>query len=116
MTNPTGPTNDPLGAFTETTVFKVAQGAAGTTTVATPGATQKVYITGIFLTLDAAGTIKFTEAAGDLTGAMSVGGAAAPALEFQDTHPILWTSTAGEVLQITTGTGKANGWLTGFFA
>lgn len=116
MPNPTGPTNDPLGSFTETTTLKVAQGAAGATNLVTPGSTQKVYVTGIFLTLDAAGTVKFTETAGDLTGAMACGGAAAPPLAFSDTHPILWTSTAGEVLTLTTATGKAQGWINYFVA
>lgn len=116
MPQPVGPTNDPLGDFTETTTWKVAQGAAGTTALVTPGATQKVYVTGIFLTLDAAGTVKFTETAGDITGAMNVGGAAAPPFMMSSDHPILWTSAAGEVLSLVTVTGKANGWLTGFLA
>lgn len=116
MPNPTGPTSDPLSAFTETSTVKIAQGGAGATTVATPGAGQKVYVTGIFLTLDAAGTLKFTETAGDITGAMSAGGAAAPPFVMSDTHPILWTSTAGEVLTLTTATGKAQGWINYFVA
>lgn len=116
MPNPTGPTNDPLSDFTETSTFKVAQGAAGATTIATPGATQKVYVTGIFLTLDAAGTAKFTETAGDLTGTLSMGGAAAPPLVVASDRPLLWTSTAGEALTLTTVTGKAQGWINYFVA
>ena len=108
--------NDPLSSeFNETTVLAVAQGAAGTTTLVTPGSTQKVYVTGIFLTLDAAGTLKFTETAGDLTGPLSIaldGGLATSG----GPHPVLWTSTAGEALKITTVTGKANGWITYFVA
>lgn len=107
---------DPLGSFTETTTLAIAQGAAGTTTLVSPGAGQKVYVTGIFLTLDAAGTVKFTETAGDLTGAMNAGGASAPPLVIAATHPILWTSTAGEQLKLTTATGKAQGWITYFVA
>ena len=108
---------DPLSlSFQETTTAAVAQGAAGTTSVVVGVAGKKVYVTGVFLTLDAAGTIKFTEVAGDLSGAMSMGGAAAPPLAFSADHPIIWTSTAGEDLKITTGTGKAQGWITYFVA
>lgn len=111
------PDTDPLGNnFHETTIAAVAQGAAGTTTLVTPGAAQKVYVTGMYLTLDAAGTLKFTETAGDLTGVMNLGGASASPLAAFAQHPILWTSTAGEALKITTVTGKAQGWISYFVA
>jgi hypothetical protein len=104
----------PFSGFYETTTASIAQGAAGTTSIVVGVAGKKIYVTGLFVTLDAAGTIKFTEVAGDLSGAMSMGGAAAPPFAFAADHPILWTSTAGEDLKITTATGKANGWLTYF--
>jgi hypothetical protein len=107
---------DPLASFAETTIAPIAQGAAGTTSIVTGVAGKKIYVTGLFLTLDAAGTIKFTEVAGDLSGAMAMGGAAAPPFAFAADHPILWTSVAGEDLKITTATGKAQGWLTYFIA
>lgn len=111
------PEHDPLsGRFYETTVLAVAQGAAGTTTLVTPGSAQKVYVTGMYLTLDAAGTLKFTEVAGDLTGTLNMGGTAAPALAAFAEHPLLWTSTPGEALKITTATGKAQGWISYFVA
>lgn len=112
------PEQDPLSTgFYETSVAKIAQGAAGATTVATPAAGQKVYVTGIFVTLDAAGTIKFGETAGDLTGTLNVGGTSAPPLAVTNgSHPILWTTTAGEALTLTTATGKAQGWITFYTA
>lgn len=109
--------DDPLsGSFYETTVLAVSQAAAGTTTLVTPGTGEKVYVTGVFLTLDAAGTAKFTETAGDLTGTINLGGSAAEPLKAFSDHPILWTSTAGEALELVTATGKAQGWITYFTA
>ena len=102
---------DPLsGSFSETVTAAVAQGSAGTTSIVTGVAGKKIYVTAICLTLDAAGTLKFTEVAGDLTGPLSIalnGGMVVG----DGSRPILWTSTAGEDLKITTGTGKANGWI-----
>jgi hypothetical protein len=111
------PEQDPLSAgFYETSEVAVSQGAAGTTQVVAGVAGKKIYVTGAYITLDAAGTIKFTETAGDLTGTFNVGGASAPALEFNTSHPMIWTTTAGEALSITTGTGKAQGVVTYYVA
>ena len=111
------PEQDPLNAgFYETSEAAVSQGAAGTTSIVTGVAGKKIYVTGYELTLDAAGTIKFTEVAGDLSGTFSVGGAAAPALIVEANHPVVWTSTAGEDLKITTATGKAQGIVKYFIA
>lgn len=107
---------DPLASFAETTEASISQGAAGTTTIVAGVAGKKIYVTGMFFTLDAAGTIKFTEVAGDLTGTLNQGGAAAPPIAVEADHPLLWTSTAGEDLKITTATGKAQGWVTYFIA
>jgi len=108
------PEQDPLSAgFYETSEAAIAQGAAGTTSIVTGVTGKKVYVTGYSITLDAAGTLKFTETAGDLTGPLSIaldGGLATSG----GPHPVLWTSTAGEALKITTVTGKANGWITYF--
>lgn len=92
------------------TVVEVSQGAAGATNIATPAAGHKIYVTFMSLTLDAAGTLKFTETAGDITGTLNLaqnGGIVAG----NGADPILWTSTAGETLTLTTGTGKAQGWI-----
>lgn len=107
---------DPFANFAETSEASVAQGAAGTTTIVAGVAGKKIYVTGIVLTLDAAGTIKFTEVAGDLTGTLNQGGAAAPPLAVHSDHPLIWTSVAGEDLKITTAAGKAQGWVTYFYA
>lgn len=108
--------SDPLGGdFNETAVAKVSQGAAGNTSVVTGVAGKKIYVTFASLTLDATGTLKFLETAGDLTGTMNIaanGGIVAG----NGAQPILWTTTAGEDLQITTGTGNAQGWITYFAA
>ena len=104
------PEQDPLSAgFYETAEVAVSQGAAGTTSIVAGVAGKKIYVTGYELTLDAAGTIKFTEVAGDLSGTFNAGGSAAPALIVEANHPVVWTSTAGEDLKITTATGKAQG-------
>lgn len=104
------PEQDPLsGNFYETSEAVVSQGAAGTTSVVVGVAGKKIYVTGYELTLDAAGTIKFTETAGDLSGTFNVGGTAAAALIAESSHPVIWTSTAGEDLKIATATGKAQG-------
>jgi hypothetical protein len=104
------PEQDPLSAgFYETSEAAISQGAAGTTSIVTGVAGKKIYVTGIFLTLDAAGTVKFTEVAGDLTGTFNMGGVAAPPLALEADHPIFWTTTLGEDLKITTVTGKAQG-------
>ncbi len=108
---------DPLSAgFYETNEAAINQGAAGTTTIVTGVAGKKIYVTGYEITLDAAGTVKFTETAGDLTGTFNAGGASAPALVAEANHPVLWTSTAGEDLKITTVTGKAQGIVKFFYA
>lgn len=104
------PEQDPLSAgFYETAEVAVSQGAAGTTSIVTGVAGKKIYVTGYELGLDAAGTLKFTEVAGDLSGSFPMGGASAPLLVAEANHPIVWTTTAGEDLKITTGTGKAQG-------
>lgn len=111
------PEQDPLSAgFYETAEAVISQGAAGTTSVVTGVALKKVYVTGYEITLDAAGTLKFTEVAGDLSGTFNMGGAAAPALVAEANHPLLWTTTAGEDLKITTATGKAQGILRYYIA
>lgn len=102
------------GSYSATSIAKISQGAAGTTSIVTGVANQIIYVMAICLTLDAAGTIKFTEVAGDITGAIPI--ALDGGFSIASVKPILWTSTAGEDLKITTATGKAQGWLTYFTA
>jgi hypothetical protein len=103
--------SDPLDTAIEQSIVAVSQGAAGTTSIVTGVAGKKVYVFGIYLSLDAAGTLKFSEVAGDLSGTINSGGAAAPPIAAFAQHPILWTSTAGEDLKVVTATGKAQGWI-----
>jgi hypothetical protein len=66
----------PDGGRTLTDVV-IAQGAAGSTDLAAaPGADEIIVVTLIIVTLDAAGTLKFTAGTGptDLTGAMNFRG------------------------------------------
>jgi len=97
----------------------IAQVAAGTTMFAT---TQRglhyVKLLACFITLDAAGTIKFVQGSNDgtqiadMTGAMSVGGAAAAPLQLPPAdlqNPWLFTA-ADQAFGIVTTVGKANGW------
>lgn len=107
--------DQPLQDFVANGKAKVSQSGAGTDVVVAGVAGKKVYVVDICLTLDAAGTLKFTEVSGDLTGALNLaanGGIAAIGSD----HPVLWTDTAGEDLKITTTTGKAQGWITYFVA
>ena len=54
------------------TYIPVAQGAAGTTVLATASTGNKHKIVVAILTMSATGTLKFTDSSGDLTGAMDI--------------------------------------------
>lgn len=101
--------SNPATSFGKTVnSYVLAQGAAGTTLIAAASATNKHKITGIVLTLSAAGTIKFTDGAGDLTGAMDVaansGFVVSPSI-----MPIIETSIVNTTLSIVTTGGAAKG-------
>jgi hypothetical protein len=89
------------------TYVPVAQGAAGTTVLAAALASNKHKIVGCSLTLSAAGTLKFLDGSGDLTGAMDIsatGGFVWP------TSVIPYQQTAtNSALSITTTGGAAKG-------
>jgi hypothetical protein len=101
-------------------VVPVNQGAAGFTLIAPPtNGLHYIKVLGCFLTLDAAGTIRFVQ--GDafgnsnapMTGNMNVGGAAVPAFALPTVdppNPHLFTSS-DQALGIFTVTGKAQGWV-----
>lgn len=98
----------------------INQAAAGFTLIAPPNqGLHFVKILGCFLTLDAAGTLKFVQgdSAGlsiaDMSGAMNLGGAAVPglALPMSDT-PNPWLFSSPDLaVGIFTATGKAQGWV-----
>lgn len=103
------------------TIVQIAidQGAAGTTDlVAAPGAGLKIYVTGIALSLSAAGTVRFTEGTGptNLSGDMDLAAAGGFVSIGDGTNVILNTNTANAKLSIVSTVGAANGWLRYFIA
>jgi len=101
-------TANPATSYGKTiTYVSVAQGAAGTTVLASASPGNKHKILGAVLTMSLAGTLKFTDGAGDLTGAMDIltsGGFVLPTniLPYQQTG----TNSA---LNIVTTVGAAKG-------
>jgi hypothetical protein len=92
----------------------IAQGAAGATDLLALVAGQRIYIVGACIGLDAAGSLKFTSGTGptDITGAIPMGGAAAPFFFLQPDVDNPWNYTkVGEKLTLFTTTGKAFGWV-----
>ena len=90
------------------TYVPVAQGAAGTTQLAAASAPNKHKVIGCILIMSAAGTLKFVDSAGDLTGAMDVaanGGFVLP------TNLLPWTETGAinRSISIVTTVGLAKG-------
>src|SRR6266542_964823 len=88
--------------------FKVDQGAAGTTQIAAASASNKHKIVGGIVTLDAVGTIKFTDGAGDLTGAMDIGAQSGFVIPMM-VLAMIETSTTNTAISIVTTGGKAKG-------
>lgn len=100
-------------------LVKIAQAAAGFTLLAPPlGGLHFVKLLAAYITLDAAGTLKFVQgdsggvSTADITGPVGLGGAAVPALalpQAEIANPWLFTSP-DQGLGIFTATGKAQGW------
>lgn len=95
----------------------IAQTAAGTTTIAAAGTGLRVHIIGICLVATAAGTLKFSDTSGDLTGAMSLavnGGIAIAAAPGEEEHKknSLFYGSVGQPVTLTTATGYVAGWVT----
>lgn len=89
------------------TYVPVAQGAAGTTVIAAISAGNKHKIVGVFLTIDAAGTVKFTDGGGDLCGAMSLAQSGGFVLT---PSGIPWLETAvASALNLVSAAGKVSG-------
>lgn len=100
-------------------VVPIAQVAAGFTLLAAPNqGLHYVKLIACYITLDAAGTLKFVQgdsagtSTADMTGALAMGGAAAAPLQLPPAelaNP--WLFTAPDLaLGIFTATGKAQGW------
>lgn len=92
--------NPATSAGKTVTYVAVSQGAAGTTELAAASVGNKHKVLGAVLTMDIAGTLKFTDGVADLTGAMTVaatGGFVIPAFFSQcwkrrrPTAPSMWS-------------------------
>ena len=100
--------NPELNAGKEVTYVAVAQGAAGTTVLAAAEIGKKHKLLGAVLVMSAAGTLKFTDSSGDLSGAMDIaanGGFTAPVSNFA----YLETGAVERALNLVTTTGAARG-------
>lgn len=90
------------------TYVSVAQGAAGTTVLAAADAAKKHKVVSAVIILDVAGSVKFTDSSGDLTGAMPV--AANGGFVLSNTiNPYTETGAINRALNLVTVTGKAFG-------
>ena len=99
--------NQATAAGKTLTYVPVAQGAAGTTVLAAASPGNRHKIVGGMLTINLAGTFKFLDGSGDLTGAMDFaanGGFVIPASSF----PFQQTAV-NSALSLTTTVGAARG-------
>lgn len=90
------------------TYVPVSQGAAGTTVLAAADAAKKHKILGCVLTMSLAGTLKFLDSSGDLTGAMDIGATGGFVLP-TSMLPYAETGAINRSISITTTTGLAKG-------
>lgn len=97
-------------AFYNITVLRVPvnQGAPGTTQLVAASSGNKHKIVGVILTLDAAGTLKFIDGSGDLTGPMSLPASGGFMMPGVLTFPLVETGVNSALSVVTTG-GKAAG-------
>jgi hypothetical protein len=91
----------------------INQGAAGNTDVVAAVAGQRIYVVRFVITLDAAGTLKFTSGTGptDESGELSFVASGGLVVLGDPNSPALKVSALGAKLSIFTVTGKADGWL-----
>lgn len=87
----------------------ISQGAAGTTSLVAANATKKVKLVSYSVTLDAAGSFKFTDGTADLTGVIPVTANQNITMAGQVSSHLLETAAINRALSITTVTGKAFG-------
>jgi len=101
-------TGNPATAFGKTiTYVSIAQGAAGSTTLAAASPGNRHKIVGATIIMDAAGTAKFTDGGGDLTGAMAI---AASGGFVWGTSALPYQQTAvNSALSLVTTVGAAKG-------
>lgn len=92
------------------TYVPVAQGAAGTTVLAAADATKKHKIIGAMLVMSAAGTLKFTDSSGDLTGATDIASNAGFVWS-TSIIPYIETGAVNRAISLVTTTGAARGFV-----
>lgn len=111
--NTIGNVNQTTGQGKTLLFTKIAQVAAGTTQLVAADATKKIKVASYMIVMSAAGTVKFLDGVGDLTGTMTFatnGGASAPGQP--SSH---WFETAANsALSITSVTGYATGHISYF--
>lgn len=90
------------------TRFVLAQGAAGTTVIAAASPGNRHKIVKVVFSLSAVGTAKFTDGAGDLTGAMDFATRGGVVLPSDANQPWLETAVNSALNIVTTG-GSARG-------
>lgn len=90
------------------TYVPVSQAGAGTTVIAAADATKKHKIIGAMLVMDAAGTLKFTDGVGDLTGATSIATSAGFVWP-TSIIPYAETGAVNRALNLVTTAGAAKG-------
>jgi hypothetical protein len=98
------------GKHSKISYVSVAQGAAGATTLAAAVTDKRHKVIAVVLIIDTAGTIKFSDGSGDLTGPMSLdqnAGFVLPA----SAYPYL-QGGINSALSLTTTGGKVNGVVT----
>lgn len=96
-------------SFGKTILYtSISQVSAGTTTIAVASASNKHKVVGVTLSMDAAGTLKFSDSSGDLTGAMPMS-ANVPYTLSTSLIPYFQTGAVNRLISLTTTTGKAFG-------
>jgi hypothetical protein len=114
-TQPVSGTVNPSTGQGKTLSFAaIAQGAAGTTALVGADATKKIKVVSYVFVMSATGTVKFTDGAVDLSGAMDIvanGGVSSPN---QPDSPVMETAAINRPLNIVTTAGAARGHMSYF--
>lgn len=90
----------------------ISQAGASATAIIAGRAGQRIYVYKIVASLEAAGTVKFSDSGGDLTGPLTLpqGGGFNDSSDNENV-PVLKTNVAGSDLTCTSTGGGADGWL-----
>lgn len=108
-TQPVSGTVNPSTSAGKTIAYvSVSQSSAGTTQLAAASGSNKHKVVGCVLVMDAAGTLKFTDSSGDLSGAMSLAANAGFVLP-SSLFPYLETGAVNRSISIVTANGAVKG-------